>query len=210
MKIYYDALNSGRFSLLENFKGLKENFYLAGGTGLALQIGHRISEVFDFFTSIKFDNAVLLNQIKKSFPNLNLKIIQNEENTLTLLINNEVKISFFKIEYQNILPLIQTDYLQIAQVQEIGVMKLLALTRALYKDYVDIFFILKEYSLNGLLSLAKRKYHEFDESIYLKCLLSFSDIEKIPVVFMPGRDISPEKVFKFIEEQAINYLDEKK
>lgn len=139
-----------------------------------------------------------------------MKIIQNEENTLTLLINNEVKISFFKIEYQNILPLIQTDYLQIAQVQEIGVMKLLALTRALYKDYVDIFFILKEYSLNGLLSLAKRKHPEFDESIYLKCLLSFSDIEKIPVVFMPGRDISPEKVFKFIEEQAINYLDEKK
>jgi hypothetical protein len=210
MKIYYETLNGGRFLLLKKLQTVKENFYLAGGTGLALQLGHRISEDFDFFTHKKFDNGQLFEQLKKSLSEFNLSIIQNEEDTLTIMINNEVKSSFFKVGYENILPLVMTDYVRIAQIKEIGVMKLLALTRALFKDYVDIYFILKEYPLEDLILSAKKKHPEFQESIYLKCLLSYGDVEKIPMVYMPGNEIPPQEIFKFIENAAVSFLSEKR
>ncbi len=210
MKIYYETLNGSRLFLLKKLKTVKDNFYLAGGTGLALQIGHRISEDFDFFTFRKFDNGKLFDQLKKSLSEFNLSIIQNEEDTLTIMINNEVKSSFFKVDYENILPLIKTENAQIAQAKEIGVMKLLALTRALFKDYVDIYFILKEYPLEDLILLAKKKHPEFQESIYLKCLLSYGDIEKIPIVYMPDNETSPQEIFKFIESAAVSFLSERR
>ncbi|HVO75046.1 MAG TPA: nucleotidyl transferase AbiEii/AbiGii toxin family protein [Ignavibacteriaceae bacterium] len=209
MKIYYESLDGSRFSLLKKLKMLGKNFYLAGGTGLALQLGHRISEDFDFFTHKKFDNINLFDRLKELLPEFILSIIQAEENTLTIMINNEVKSSFFKVGYENLLTLVTTEYVQIAQVKEIGVMKLLALTRALYKDYVDLYFILQEYPLEDLISLAKKKHPEFQESIYLKCLLSYHDVEKIPVVYMPGKEISPVEVFKFIEMTTVKFLDKK-
>ncbi|MEK7122124.1 MAG: nucleotidyl transferase AbiEii/AbiGii toxin family protein, partial [Patescibacteria group bacterium] len=50
------------FSLLSN-SSLIKRFYLTGGTALALQIGHRISEDFDFFTTENFDESILIQKM---------------------------------------------------------------------------------------------------------------------------------------------------
>jgi len=57
MKIHYTVLDARRTKLLPALRSLKGAFYLAGGTGLALQLGHRISVDFDFFTDQHFDST---------------------------------------------------------------------------------------------------------------------------------------------------------
>ena len=47
--MFYDILDKNRLDILPLLAGFKDRFYLAGGTGLALQLGHRDSHDFDFF-----------------------------------------------------------------------------------------------------------------------------------------------------------------
>lgn len=204
--IYYEILNKKRYALLDKLIHFKDYFYLAGGTGLALQIGHRISEDFDFFTDEKFNNENLKEEIKVLFPSLQLTILQDEEDTFTFLLEEKIKFSFFRLRYKNILPLIDTKYFKLADIPEIAVMKILALPRAAYKDYVDLFFILQNNDLSEIFSLAKRKHSEFNESLYLKCLLSYDDIDLLPIMFMPGVEQPSERIFEFLKEKTLEFI----
>lgn len=65
--IHYHILDGERRNILPLLGELKGQFYLAGGTGLALQIGHRDSIDFDFFTETDFDTALLLQKLEKVF-----------------------------------------------------------------------------------------------------------------------------------------------
>ena len=206
IELKYDILDKGRIEILDALAEFKNNFYLAGGTGLALQIGHRISIDFDFFCFKLFDNEKLLERAKTIFLNNSIMVIQNELNTLTILLDSEIKISFFKLNYSNILPLIDTQYFKLAQKKEIGVMKLLALFRATYKDYVDMFYILKEINLTEIISLAEKKHEEINVGVYLKALISNDDIDDLPIVFNPGFEVSRKEVFSFIENETMKYI----
>ena len=206
MKLHHEILNGKRSSIVDRLIRFGDRFYLAGGTGLALQLGHRISEDFDFFTCTSFNNDSLFGEIKELFPEFLLNVMQNEKDTFTVLLNDEIKISFFKLRYTNILPLLEAGNFKLAQIQEIGIMKLVALPRAVYKDYVDIYFILKEFSLLSLMDLAKLKHPEFNQSIYLKCLLSYEDVDLSPVIFTPGKAVTENEVFSFIEKQTLEFL----
>jgi len=105
-----------------------------------------------------------------------------------------------------VLPLLRTDFVSVAHAQEIGVMKIAALLRATYRDYVDLYFLLQSFSLLELFNLARKKFRNFDEALYLKCLLSYPDIEMTPVKFKKGFSVEPAKVFSFIERKTKEYL----
>ncbi len=205
-KLFYSVLDEDRIKLLDKLSAFKDNFYLAGGTALALQIGHRISVDFDFFTSDHFENEKLIKTLKTIFDEYAITIIQNEIDTLTVLLNDRIKISFFNLPYKNILPLIDTKFFNLAQIKEIAIMKFLALFRATYKDYVDLYFILKNNHLKELIALAKTKHPEFDEANYVRALISYDDIDDFPISFMPGYEISRDKVFSFIELKTVEYI----
>jgi hypothetical protein len=207
IKLHYDVLNNKRFSIVKELQTFKNRFYLAGGTGLALQIGHRISEDFDFFTNVSFKNDRLNSELHKLFPNYTFLIIQNEENTFTCMLNGEIKLSFFKLGYENIFPLVCTEHFNIANILEIGIMKVLALPRASYKDYVDLYYIMNKYELCELMSASKKKHDDFNEAVYLKCLLSFQDLEMLPIHFTNGFEIESSKVFAFIEKKVKLYIE---
>lgn len=63
------TVNKETFAVLKDLLALDifQNFTLAGGTGLALQIGHRISVDLDFFTLHAFDSVELFEHIRESF-----------------------------------------------------------------------------------------------------------------------------------------------
>lgn len=206
IELKYEVLDKGRIEILDALAEFKNIFYLAGGTGLALQIGHRISIDFDFFCFKPFDNEKLLERAKTIFLNNSIMVIQNELNTLTILLDSEIKISFFKLDYSNILPLIDTQYFNLAQKREIAVMKLLALFRATYKDYVDMFYILKDTNLAKIISLAEKKHEEINVGVYLKALITNDDIDDLPIVFRPGFEVSKKEVFSFIENETMKYI----
>jgi hypothetical protein len=201
----FEILDAERKAMCLGLLQFKNDFYLAGGTGLALQVGHRISEDFDFFTEQPFDNDNLLKRVGLIFPGDSLTQLQNEPRTLTLLIRG-VKISFFCIDSPPVTPLEEVEYFRIASIQEIGIFKLLALPRASFKDYVDLFFILQHCSLKDLLDLARRKYPDFNEALYLKAFLSYSDVDLSPVQFTPGNEIANVKIFAALQRHAEDYI----
>lgn len=91
--LHFEILDKKRKSVLSILENFKDRFYLAGGTALALQIGHRDSIDFDFFTGLDFDNLILKQEIENIFVGHKINIIQLETNTLTCI--KEVKTIVF-------------------------------------------------------------------------------------------------------------------
>ncbi len=204
--IKYSILDKDRKNILPQLIHFKKSFYLAGGTALALQIGHRYSIDFDYFTHADFDNNELFSKIEKLFVTYEIKQIQNAHNTLSVLLNQKIKFSFFKISDTNVLPLIDTRYFFLLSAKEIAVMKLAALLRAAYRDYVDLYYLFHEYFLQDIFELAKKKYKNFDEGVYLKCLLSYDDVTMSPIRFKKGFEVTPRQIFSFIKKTTATYL----
>ncbi len=199
-------LDNKRIELLPLLKEFKDEFYLAGGTALALQMGHRKSDDFDFFSFSHFEIRALQKKIASIFNNSDLLVTQLEKDTLSIIVNGEIKISFFEIEQKIILPVRKNKWFNICNELEIGAMKIAALLRAAYRDYVDLYFLLKEYSLEEILSLCKKKYSGFEKSVYLKALLSYDDIEITPIQYLEGKEKKPQEIFSFIEKQTNLFL----
>jgi hypothetical protein len=64
-QLHFKVLDDKRKKILPQLISLKDRFYLAGGTALALQLGHRSSIDFDFFSQIPFDNLNLYIEIEE-------------------------------------------------------------------------------------------------------------------------------------------------
>ncbi len=189
--MFYNILDKKRLDILPLFKEFKKDFYLGGGTALALQLGHRDSADFDFFTEKNINTKELFEKIKEIFKGYKILKAQEEKNTLTVFIDNSIKISFFTYKYELLNKLVSEENFRLASVFDIACMKLSAITgRASSKDYIDIYFILKRFSLKYLLRGAKRKLKDIDESLILKSLVYFDDVEKEPIKFKNNNKIS--------------------
>lgn len=194
-KIFYEILDEKRLTLLPLFKYFKKDFYLAGGTGLALQIGHRDSIDFDFFTAKEFDTKKLFQELKSAFKNHKLLKIQEEKNTLSLLINKEVRCSFFSYDYPLCKEPINEKCIKIASIEDIACMKLSAITgRASNKDYIDLYFVLNKIPLKNILAIANTKFPDLDLNLILKSLAYFEDIKMEPILFKKNHEVKFETV----------------
>lgn len=206
-ELFWDILDENRKKILPLFNTFKSDFYLAGGTALALQLGHRDSIDFDFFTDKSFSTSELYETIEKAFKNHGILKIQDKKDTLTVSIDDSIKISIFTYPYKLIKPLIETEYFQISSIEDIGCMKLSAITsRMVEKDYVDLYFILQKASLSDLLDLAKEKFPSIDTNLVLKSLVYFDDITNEPIVYKHNHEIDFELIKKSLEETVKNYL----
>ena len=152
---------------------LKE-FHLAGGTSLAMQIGHRKSIDLDLFSQICFDTNFLMEYLEQNY---NFKTDYTTTNTLKGSINN-IKIDFISHKYPLVKPILKIENTRLYSIENIAAMKLNAIagngTRS--KDFIDIYFILKKYSVNELLNFYKKKYKARNLFHVLKSLIYFDDI----------------------------------
>ncbi len=204
--MHLEILDQKRQSILPLLADFKESFYLAGGTALALQIGHRQSIDFDFFTQDNIDTQKLFITCKDLFKDFLVTLIQEEKNTLGILIENEIKISFMTYPYDLVDSFTNTDFFKLASFYDIGCMKLQAISsRAELKDYVDIYFILKEISLEELIIKNNLKHKSFDEIFLLKGLLFFEDINKQPIQWQKGFEVSFEQIKDFLVKEVKRY-----
>lgn len=201
--MHYEVLNEERKLLLPLLRAFKERFYLAGGTGLALQIGYRVSVDFDFFTENPVDIAKLSQELIELFAGTKIVFTLAEKDSLLLIIDKSVKAGFLRYPYPLLEPCIEDEYLRIASIEDIGCMKLAAIvSRATEKDFVDLYFILKQIPLGTLLSAAARKLPALDRNLVMKSLVYFDDVEEGDVVFQPGFEISFPHVKKFLEQEV--------
>lgn len=192
-------MSVARRNILPTFASWKDEFYLAGGTALALQIGHRESIDFDFFSHLQFDTDVMMKRLSALYGNDSFTVTQVEKNTLSIILKPEIRISFMTCEYKLIDSLIETEYMNIASIPDIACMKLSAIMqRSTLKDYVDLYEIMKIYRLEKLLSFAKTKYPTIDSTVILKSLSYLDDIEDEPLIYQASQtkpQISELKLF---------------
>ena len=201
--MFYNILDKKRLDILPLFKNFKRDFYLAGGTALALQIGHRDSIDFDFFGPENIDTKQLFAEISEIFKNRKILKTQEEKNTLTVFIDNDIKLSFFGYKYKLLNNTIEDDNLRLASIEDIACMKLSAITsRASNKDYIDLYYILQDKKLKDLLEKASEKFPDLDASLILKSVVYFADIENEPIIFKNNNFVDMEKVEQFLKEKV--------
>lgn len=161
---------------------ISEGFYMAGGTGLALQMGHRISEDLDFFKLVSFDPNYLLSQLKNQVSLI--EDISMMRDTLFCLIEG-IKCSFFS--YDVPLCFNEIDYmgLKIADWRDIIAEKVKTVSRrGSKKDFYDIYcaVIEKYLSIQEVVALFKRRFAHTNLNFYhvLRSLTFFEDAENEP------------------------------
>jgi len=207
-ELFFDILSPSRKTILPFLEAFKDEYYLAGGTALALQLGHRDSIDFDFFQLDSFDTDKLFLLCQRTFENMSIQKIQEEKDTLSVLIDEEIKISFFSYPYNNIAPTLDTDYLRLASVVDIALMKMSAIMqRATLKDYVDLYFILKNQPLFSIIPHIKEKFPSIDPSLVLKSMVYFDDVELVEIAFKHYKNVDFVSVQKFLIEEVGKYLD---
>jgi hypothetical protein len=167
-------------SALEN-----TDFYMAGGTSLALQIGHRLSIDFDWFTQRINDPERVFSIIKSH--GVHFQIIDISFETIYIDIKG-VQVSFIGYDYPSLIPHSIFTYegkkLKLASIDDIACMKLSAIaSRGSRKDFIDLWFIIQQYrSLNEYIQLYTKKFQNRDISHIIRSLVYFEDAESEPEI----------------------------
>ncbi|HBS84985.1 MAG: hypothetical protein A2W91_07100 [Bacteroidetes bacterium GWF2_38_335] len=147
---------------------------LAGGTALALQLGHRKSIDLDFFGKIDADEIFLRSEFSKVGTLITLNVNKNIKSYLI----GGIKVDIVNYPYPWIYPPLIVDSLKLAQIPDIAAMKLAAIcNRGSKKDFFDLAALLDIYSLNQLLDFYKQKFHDGSDFLVLRSLTWFEDAE---------------------------------
>jgi len=177
------TIDSNTYLLLQELSksAYLNDFALAGGTALALRLGHRISIDLDFFTQAVFDSVKLLDQLAKDYHISNAMV---DKNTLSLYINfkgSNVKVEFLRHDYKLLRSFIFENNIRLYAVEDIAAMKLNAIAnRGSKKDFYDVYELLRIYSLPELLDFFKEKYQHFNAFTVIKSLNYFNDADMEP------------------------------
>jgi hypothetical protein len=181
-------------------------FYLAGGSGLALHLGHRFSVDLDLFSAAKDAvGFVERSALHSALDDPTLIITLDKEATFVAGWRG-VGLSFFRLEqYPLVQPPLQISGVPLATLEEIGAMKLAAIIdRGNRKDLVDLYFILRQVPVERLFEVAALKYgsvRTFAISA-TRALAYFNDAEAFPMPRMIDR--TPwSKMKRFLERQAL-------
>jgi hypothetical protein len=153
---------------------------LAGGTGLALQLGHRLSDDFDFFKSSRFQRQALQAALRRLGKN---EVLQEEAGTLTVLLRG-IKLSFFRAQEPFLFEAEPFSFFRLSDLRDIALMKMIAvMNRGSRKDFVDLYCLLRRGgSLADYIDLLPKKYGAGRVNPYqlLQSLIWFEEAEKEP------------------------------
>jgi len=175
---------SGRDAALRLALAAGGNFYLAGGTGLALRLGHRISLDLDLFSVDCLLNHSDRTALKKTLEiSGKVEILDEKDGTCHLRLGNTA-VSLFHYPYELLKPPSKWAGLKIASVEDISAMKLSAVvSRGSKKDFIDLFFMCRLHKATDLFKWAELKFpnHPNFAVQAAKALVYFEDAEKEPM-----------------------------
>ena len=203
-----ETIEPSTLELLKSLQSISilKDFHLAGGTALAMQIGHRKSIDLDLFTQHDFDSNTLLEYLEDSFQ---FALNFSSTHTLKGSIAN-VNVDFITHKYPFVKSPIVKDGVTFYSIEDIAAMKLNAITGngTRSKDFIDIYFILKQYSIEDILSFYKTKYASRNQLQVLKSLIYFDDISihDFPKMLIEKK-LSLDKVKNVISSHIQNYSE---
>ena len=171
-----------RLVLREFFKsGIARKFYLAGGTALSLQIGHRHSIDLDLFSPTE-DIPSIRAMLENSFSALMPELADSSWGNLVYVVEN-VRVGFYGYGYAMLNPLVEAETSHLASIEDIALMKMDALlSRANRKDFFDLYFICQDVPLRLLFDNAPQKFpsiRDFEVQV-VKRLVYFESADDDP------------------------------
>lgn len=199
--MYAKSIDEKTKRVLEKIKKKEflKNFYLAGGTALAIQLGHRKSIDLDFFSQKSFP----IFRMEKELSLIGKYVLEKkDEDTLDGSLDN-IKISFFRYDYKQLHPFVEFEGIKIADERDIACMKIDAISsRGSKKDFIDLYFLLEKYNLSELIIFFEQKYSDikFNKMHIFKSLIYFDDAEDEPMPIMIKEVKWEEVKNKIIEE----------
>lgn len=188
VRLHHEVLGRSQRSLLRRLAPLagSRGFYLAGGTALALQLGHRRSLDFDWFREDPIQDPLLLAAGLRA-ESLRFETERVEKGTLHVRAGG-VRVSFFEYGYPLLRPPRTVEGCRLAALEDIAAMKLAAVAqRGSKKDFVDVFVLGRRYALGEMLGFYRKKYGAEDVGHVLVALAYFDDAdrERMPSLLQP-------------------------
>lgn len=166
------------FQLIQQLQSLTElkDFYLVGGTALALQLGHRNSIDIDLFVQNDFSDGDIVSLLSTKYE---FKEIFRRKNTIISLVDN-IKTDFIKHNYPFVLPPITEEGITFLSKEDIAAMKFHAIIQSgkRLKDFVDIYYLLQHFSMQQMIDFFIKKYSYSNPMIAMKALNYFDDIDE--------------------------------
>jgi len=200
--MHTEVFTVGQVKLLPYLKAFQRSFYLAGGTAVALHIGHRRSIDFDLFTHTQINKSRIKAKLKQ-FPFSQIPVFEDIDQ-LHLLINN-VKLTFFSYPYPVVHPINVDSILTMPSLLSLAAMKAFALgRRAKWKDYVDLYFILHDYyTLREISREAEKIFNQqFSEKLFRQQLAFHKDIDYTEPVEFIITTVPDDEIREFLIDKA--------
>lgn len=209
-KLHYEILNNERQKIWHWLKEFKTQGVLGGGTALALQLNHRLSYDFDIFLKEPITKR-LLNKLRKIFGQNNIHPLIDNDDELTVLYKNHIKLTFIYFPFNNLFPLTKTNSLSLFNPKDLAAYKAYAIgRRGIYRDYIDVYFLLKnKLTLKQIVADSRKIFkNNFNEKLFLQQLAYFGDLKDFQIEFINSDDkkITPKKVEDFFVQEIKKYL----
>ena len=185
-KVFIEILNENEKEVLLNLRPyFEKQGILAGGTSLMLQIPIRKSYDFDLFFPYEIPDD-FLRSTSKIFKS-DIRVLINNSDELTFIVHKEIKISFIYFPFPRKYEPVIEDRVSLSSFKDIASDKAYAIgRRPEYRDYVDLFIILRDgFKIEQAILDASKKFGgEFSEKLFLSQLVYFEDIKDFSVDFI--------------------------
>lgn len=203
--MHLEILNRQQQDLLELMKLFKREYYLVGGTAIALYIGHRRSIDFDMFKYNAINHKKILEKISAS--GWNTIVTRRVAEQLNLIVNG-VKVTFFQYPFSVKAMNNEVKAFKVPSLLTLAAMKAYALgRRSKWKDYVDLYFLLtKHFSIDDISAEATELFGElYSEKMFRVQLTYFDDIDYTEQVdYLIENPPTDEEIKSKLTELAIN------
>ena len=172
--------------LLKNIQALPtfRETRLVGGAALALHFGHRTSIDLDLFGAWEAHTPLELALAECG----RVEKLGGDGKSFQFFSVNGVKIDCVAYPYKWLAPPVVSDGVRLAAVSDIAAMKIAAVTnRGTRKDFVDVYFLLKLYTLEQLIDWYMQKYPDGNAYLTMRSLVYFADAEQevMPKMLVP-------------------------
>lgn len=188
-------------------KSYLQGFQLAGGTALALYLGHRTSFDLDLFTNGSFDEGKMMESLQQDYT---LTLLYTASGTLKMIIN-DVNVDIIAHRYPNLEDPLVTGTIRLYSEPDIIAMKLNAISVSgqRSKDFIDVYYALEKYNVSQIVSFYRQKYHQPGDMHILKSLIYFDDVDLSDwPVLLKDPKLAWKQVKKRIEKAVLEFTRE--
>jgi len=178
---------------------------LSGGTAVALQLKHRTSFDFDIFLPEPSKKNLIL-KINRVFPRQKIKVLVDSGDELTFL-SRKTKITYLYFPFPPLYKTVSTKSLPLFSLADLASNKAYSIgRRGVYRDYVDLFFLLKSgISLKKIINDSKKRFAgNFNEKLFLEQLVYFEDLKDFAIEYI-GKKYPPSQIRSFLEKEVRRY-----